>query len=209
MDAAKAVVGAAKDTWNAMPYGHENTKQWAAYTNPNLEESQDPNLGTWTGNAGPVPGALHGYRQLAPGSEAIKARMRIPTEIEGHDIFDIGYYKKDTRRSKIHNQIKIITHPSLGIHEGDEPVAQIGAPGTFGNPAVKLYDETGLRSAMTATHEQYNESVSKYMPTQLPTVEWASEARHIVEDYKSKGLPPVPGKATGWKMPQTARTNQW
>ena len=51
----------------SMPYGNANTKQWAAYVNPDTSKSQDPNVGTWTTNAGPVPGAVSGYRQVAPG----------------------------------------------------------------------------------------------------------------------------------------------
>jgi hypothetical protein len=58
--------------------------------------------------------------------------MSIPTEVEGTDIYDTKYYNRDTRRSKIHNTIEVITHPSLQIYEGDEPLALIGSPGTFG-----------------------------------------------------------------------------
>ena len=133
----------------------------------------------------------------------------MPTETEDTDIYDIKYYSRDTRRSKVHNTISVVTHPSLQIHEGDEPTALIGSPGTFANPAVAQYDETGLRSAMAATHEEMNKSIENYMPTHLGEPEWKADEEKIVQDYVSKGLPPVPGRQCGWKIPAIARTNAW
>jgi hypothetical protein len=57
--------------------------------------------------------------------------------------------------------------------------------------------------------EETNKSIESYMPTQLPAPEWASEGEKIISEYVAKGLPPVPGKHTSWKIPASARTNQW
>ena len=66
---------------------------------------------------------------------AIESKIAVPTEEEDSRIYDIKYYSRDTRRSKEHSQIKVITHPSIMITDGDAAPLAIGSPGTF---AVKF-----------------------------------------------------------------------
>lgn len=184
------------------------------YTSDKVGERVNSNFlqGTTGGNAGPIPGSVHAYRGISPGTAAIESKIAVPTEEEESRIYDIKYYSRDTRRSKEHSQIKVITHPSIMITDGDAAPLAIGSPGTFANAAVATYDETGLRSAMSATHEQMNASIAKYLPTHLPEPEWAADAEKIIADYQSKGLAPVPGKSTGWKHEKSgdaARQHLW
>jgi hypothetical protein len=121
---------------------------------------------------------------------AIDAQIAVPTEEEESRLYDIKYYSRDTRRSAAHSQIQVITHPSIMLTDGDPEPLAIGSPGTFANPAVATYDETGLRSAMSATHEQMEASIAKYLPTHLPKPEWDNDAEKIIANYQSKGLSP-------------------
>lgn len=154
-----------------------------------------------TYNPGKTPGQVDGvlgYRNPAPLDAAIDNKVNVPTNLEESRVYDIKYYSRDTRRSQVHNVPVVMMHPSIQISEGDEKPALLGSPGTFANPAVATYDETGLRSAMSATHEAMNSSIEKYLPTQLPVPSWTNEAEAIIADYEKKGLPPVPGKTQGW-----------
>ncbi|CAN0355403.1 unnamed protein product, partial [Ectocarpus sp. 13 AM-2016] len=74
--------------------------------------------------------------------------------------YDIGYFKRDTRRAP--RQIHSYVAPSLRML-ADERV-KVGpedpAPSQGNkNPAVLKYDPTGLRSTMSATNEAWAESV--------------------------------------------------
>ena len=104
-------------------------------------------------------------------------------------LYDTKYFSRDTRRAQLYNEINVITHPSLGVSGDGERQPLIGSPGTFGNPAVAKYDESGLRSAMTSTHEAMNQSIAKYMPTQLPVAEWQKDSEDIVAKYTKDGTP--------------------
>eukprot|EP00937_MAST-01D_sp_MAST-1D-sp2_P000628 g628.t1 len=167
--------------------------------------------------SGNLPGH-GGYRHPAPGGAAIASAVAgdgidVPTATPDK-MYDIKYFSRDTRRSRVHNDRDVMTHPSLGI-EGNlvEPPRLTGSPGTFANPAVKTYDETGLRSAMSATHEETNASIAKYLPTHLPTPAWANdpdtEGRMLAEEQA--GLPPVPGYAAKWdkNVMSKAREYKW
>mmetsp|Transcript_4606 Transcript_4606/g.6058 ORF Transcript_4606/g.6058 Transcript_4606/m.6058 type:complete len:204 (-) Transcript_4606:331-942(-) len=151
---------------------------------------------------------IQGYRYPAPGSRA--EVPRIPTVQSEDTIYDIKYFGKDVRRAP-QDRVSItpgVTQPSL-LEGGFPKKEEAGSPGRP-NPAVAAYDSTGLRSAMTATHEAMNAELAKHAPTQLVRFEWEARADEIVADYQSKGLPPVPGQApkmTGYS--ENAYVQSW
>ena len=63
------------------------------------------------------------------------------------------------------------------------------------NPAVAAYDPTGLRSTMTATHEQLEIAVlANAYPTHLPQPEWWEEYDEMSAERERKGLPEPVGR---------------
>jgi len=157
-----------------------------------------------------APASLHGgYRRNAPGTTSISGgafadQIDVP-HASPERMYDIKYYSRDTRRSRVHNLRVTMSHPSLGIDASPAPPRLTGSPGTFANPAVARYDESGLRSAMSATHESMNESISKYMPTHLPRSAWATEeqAAELLAHAKDNNLPPAPGKT--WNFDKSTK----
>ena len=156
-----------------------------------------------------------GYRNPAPGNASIDAKMDVPTTT-GDKMFDIKYYSRDTRRSRVHSDRSTMSHPALGIDASPEPPRLTGSPGTFANPAVATYDETGLRSAMNATHEAMNASIEKYLPTHLPGPAWsrgdaAAAYEERAAEMEKLGLPPTPGYPKSWNRAtmMKAREYKW
>ena len=108
-----------------------------------------------------------------------------------------------------------MSHPALGIDASPEPPRLTGSPGTFANPAVATYDETGLRAAMSATHDAMNKSIERFLPTHLPGPSWSrnpDEAALAEERYKQMqeaGLPPVPGIPKVWNRDQMMKAREY
>lgn len=174
-----------------------------------LEEGPDANFRGKKEES--APGSLHpGYRAIAPGTHTISGgafgddKIDVP-HASPERMYDIKYYSRDTRRSRVHNLRVTMSHPSLGIDASPEPPRLTGSQGQFANPAVARYDETGLRSAMSATHEAMNESIAKYLPTHLPGPAWATEDEDVLAHAQEHGLPPVPGKT--WTFNSSTRCN--
>jgi putative heme iron utilization protein len=77
------------------------------------------------------------------------------------------------------------------IEHATKAYGSSGVHGTEG--AVKAYDPTGLRSAMTASHQETYKSVMKHMPTHLVRMAWGQHIDEVVSCMESNGLPPIPG----------------
>eukprot|EP00640_Fibrocapsa_japonica_P007004 CAMPEP_0113935714 /NCGR_PEP_ID=MMETSP1339-20121228/2814_1 /TAXON_ID=94617 /ORGANISM="Fibrocapsa japonica" /LENGTH=162 /DNA_ID=CAMNT_0000937957 /DNA_START=219 /DNA_END=707 /DNA_ORIENTATION=+ /assembly_acc=CAM_ASM_000762 len=151
---------------------------------------------------------IQGYRYPAPGAR----RGAVVPHVENEDdLFDIGYYKRDTRRMP-QDRITIIPGKDAPkvIYHGAANTKELpaGSPGRP-NPAVERYDPSGLRSSMTATHAALAESLEKYKPNHLVKEEWADKEQEIVEWYTSRGLPPVPGRPTNWAKPADWDKPSW
>jgi len=95
--------------------------------------------------------------------------------------------------------------PAESTFPDAEPGKALGAPGTFGNPAVKKYDETGLRSAMTATNPELEKSLLEHMPIHNVHYEYDGIGNEIVEACDKKGVPIPPGRRTPIAVPKRAR----
>eukprot|EP00634_Sargassococcus_sp_CCMP2135_P004058 CAMPEP_0198648208 /NCGR_PEP_ID=MMETSP1467-20131203/3314_1 /TAXON_ID=1462469 /ORGANISM="unid. sp., Strain CCMP2135" /LENGTH=204 /DNA_ID=CAMNT_0044383909 /DNA_START=81 /DNA_END=695 /DNA_ORIENTATION=- len=155
---------------------------------------------------------IQGYRYPAPGS---RPPARIPRVDNTDDVFDIKFLGKDTRRAP-RNHIIFTNKKCLDSEEikaittkAESVKLDWGSSGKFGNPAVKEYDPTGLRSSMTATHEALAKSLEEHKPTQLVHYEWWDEQDAIIADAKAKGIPPPPGKPPAWKYPKERYQASW
>lgn len=87
--------------------------------------------------------------------------------------------------------------------------APIGSPGThYTAPVVKAYDPTGLRSAMTATHEETYKSIQSHMPQHNVKLDWEARTDEILAKTVGRGLPPVPGLNDSG-VPDEAKKAAW
>ena len=92
---------------------------------------------------------IQGYRSPAPGS---RPAPRVPRLENSDEVFDTKYYHRDTRRMPrnhiIYYNKKYLNDDQVkAITDGaNEPNLDWGSSGKFGNPAVKTYDDSGLRS---------------------------------------------------------------
>lgn len=133
---------------------------------------------------------IAGYRNPAPGS---RPPPQIPRVKSVDEVYDIKYFSRDTRRAPRQGSIVIANKhlaPTPMLPEAEED-APTGSTGKFGNPAVKTYDPTGLRSSMTATHDAYEAAILAAQPTQLVTYAWEVDQLAILDDCKAKGIPCV------------------
>jgi len=160
---------------------------------------------------------IKGYRNPAPGSRPAPV---IPRFESSDQVFDTKYYTRDTRRAERTTYVitakKYLDAEQLKLlaESGDEEVAptERGSDARFGNPAVLSYDPTGLRSAMTATHEELDKALEAAMPDHLVQPEWAKKDEvmdEIMAKYKSDGTFPVPGRPFPWKIPACAKVASW
>eukprot|EP00514_Thraustochytrium_sp_LLF1b_P002617 CAMPEP_0184524684 /NCGR_PEP_ID=MMETSP0198_2-20121128/9663_1 /TAXON_ID=1112570 /ORGANISM="Thraustochytrium sp., Strain LLF1b" /LENGTH=191 /DNA_ID=CAMNT_0026916027 /DNA_START=60 /DNA_END=635 /DNA_ORIENTATION=- len=135
-----------------------------------------------------------GYRYPSPASQSNGANVPSTTEDK---VYNTQYYTRDTARNR-EPAIAVDSDvaKSLGLPEVGT-VQLEGSPGN-NNPAVLRYDETGTRSAMSATWGGMNSELSKNMPTQLPTP-WHLVVGIDEEAWtKERNLPPRPGKPSAW-----------
>ncbi|KAJ8608507.1 hypothetical protein CTAYLR_005714 [Chrysophaeum taylorii] len=152
---------------------------------------------------------IQGYRYPAPASRPPPVVPRV----ENPDMtFDIKYYSRDVRRAARERTVvlakKHLTPGDLAeIAEGDAP--DRGSSGKFGNPAVKTYDPTGLRSAMSATHEALEAELDLHRPNHMVHYAWEDDVDEILAACKAKGIPPVPGAPFKWKEPAIAKQARW
>jgi hypothetical protein len=69
-----------------------------------------------------------------------------------------------------------------------------GSPGNFGNPAVKRYDETGLRSSMSSTWEEMDKAHAELAtPNHLSSTNWEEKQAALDAESERKGIPYVTG----------------
>ena len=150
-----------------------------------------------------------GFRYPSPGSQG---PVNIPQVVSDDSIFDTKYLSRDTRRypREIISWTPGYKLPVESTFPDAEPGGKaLGAPGTFGNPAVKKYDETGLRSAMTATNPELEKSLLAHMPIHNVHYEYDGIGNQIVEACDKKGIPIPPGRRTPIAVPKRARMARW
>ena len=74
-------------------------------------------------------------------------------------------------------------------------VTKGGSSGRFKNPAVALYDPSGLRSTMSATWEALDLAVLKNAdPNHLPAPAWYTNQESVDEFCEKKGIPYTLGR---------------
>jgi len=121
-------------------------------------------------------------------------------QLEDEDMkYDIKYFSRNTRREghldsggdSLRLEDAWTDSKEVALIDADAPR---GSPGNhYTAPVVKEYDPSGLRSAMTATHEETYKAIQKRMPTHNVSYAWSKDIEAVVASYKDNGLPPVPG----------------
>ena len=150
---------------------------------------------------------LQGYRFPAPGSQA---SARIPDTEDEDRRYDIKYFTRNVRRqghldekgrSTRFADRQIAQANALVVTDGDEP--PIGSPGThYTLPAVQAYDPTGLRSAMTANHEETYKAVQAHLADHNVYPAWRDRTEEIAALTTGKGLP-VSGRMKEMRAPRS------
>ena len=177
----------------------------------NLNQAPDPRV--------QMPGVerIEGYRYPAPGS---RPAPDIPIRENDDTMYDNKYYDHDLRRNqKAKTEMQL--PPRLALEQGMPQVSDgkrpappgseemtLGSPGNK-NPAVLQYDASGLRSAMSATHEEMNKALAAVAPDHLPTYAWEPEIAEMEAYWAANGLPPTPGKPKSWSGLKAARVATW
>eukprot|EP01041_Mallomonas_annulata_P008136 gene8136-16723_t len=132
---------------------------------------------------------IKGYRYPAPGS---RVGASVPVRESPDHVFDIKHYGRDYRNLPSGNEIFInsSTKPTLSA----PVVPKIGSPGQK-NPAVALYDPSGLRTTMTANWPALEKSLAENAtPNHLVKPEWENHLAEIWEECDRKGIPRAPGR---------------
>uniref|UniRef100_A0A7S2CFD6 Uncharacterized protein n=1 Tax=Florenciella parvula TaxID=236787 RepID=A0A7S2CFD6_9STRA len=157
---------------------------------------------------------IKGYRYPAPGSQA---SARVPDTEDEDRRYDIKYFTRNVRRqghldekgrSTRFADRQIAQANALVVTDGDEP--PIGSPGThYTLPAVQAYDPTGLRSAMTANHEETYKAVQAHLANHNVMPAWKDRTDEIAALTTGKGLPPVPGYDFDDNIVPESKTAAW
>jgi len=152
---------------------------------------------------------IKGYRTPSPGS--FKPDARVPVRETSDETFNIQHYTRDPRNipsTEItgYNTSKgaVFVDPNVAIskHGGSH------AP----NVAVQRYDPTGLRSARSASWENFDKVIATKSPNHLPTAAWATmeSLETMNAAMEAKGLPHALGKRYKVKeMTDNYNTVRW
>jgi hypothetical protein len=163
------------------------------------------------------------YRTPSPGSQA---PVRMPEFEADEDPYDTGYFKKDTRRRYLTEELgnpeveklKLTLMDPTGNNElVQEEVAKVeaGPISSQGNKGVfatgpSNFDPTGLRSTMSVSWTALEKSLDEHMPDHLPTPVWAGQEHDIVAWHTKRNLPvPVGAYYQALKVPVERRVARW
>ncbi|CAM9805479.1 unnamed protein product [Chrysoparadoxa australica] len=156
---------------------------------------------------------IKGYRYPAPSNQ------QPPNYPADHgdksvDIYDTNYYSRDVSRppTTVYTAQRYAEALEANLAELPDPEG-VRASSSQGNknPAVLRYDPSGLRSAMSATWTEMDKALEKAQDNHNVHYAWEDKASavEIIEDCKTKGLPPVPGVPYKWNEPALRRQAQW
>jgi hypothetical protein len=164
-----------------------------------LQQSPKPAQKVQVGND---PSVTHMYRTPSPGSQG---PVNVPRMELDEDPYDIGYFKRDTRRRYLSKELgdpeleklKIelladqlppeVTQEALKtIEQG--PQSSPGNKGIFATGPTN-FDPTGLRATMSVTWGAYQKSLDTHMPDHLPRPVWHDKQEEVVEWHTSRNLP--------------------
>mmetsp|Transcript_8985 Transcript_8985/g.26110 ORF Transcript_8985/g.26110 Transcript_8985/m.26110 type:complete len:236 (-) Transcript_8985:1610-2317(-) len=166
-----------------------------------------------------IKGADHikGYRYPAPGSQPM---ANVPALEADDDPYDTNHFSYDTSRAPL--RVQQLYPAKFALEAGESTVAiaagseneaaERGSPSGRVWEPVARYDETGLRHAMSASHEQYELAMKRLALDHLSEPEWMyppaesdvdkdtpaphRTARQIAMYTKNNGLPALPGVPT-------------
>lgn len=162
------------------------------------------------------------YRYPAPGSQK---PARIPEFESDEDPYDTGYFKKDTRRRFLNDELgdssiekaKLLLMDPENNPEVKEELERLesgpeSSPGNQGRFATGPtdFDPSGLRATMSVTWTELEKSLDEHMPDHLPTPVWVDHEREIVAWHQERDLPvPVGGYYQALKVPVERRVARW
>jgi hypothetical protein len=169
------------------------------------------------------PTITHRYRTPSPGSQA---PARVPEFEANEDPYDTGYFKKDTRRRYLSEELgnpevekiklelmdptgnnELVREEVAKIEAG--PISSQGNKGMFATGPTS-FDPTGLRSTMSVSWTALEKSLDEHMPDHLPTPVWVGQEHEIVAWHNQRKLPvPVGGYYQALKVPVERRVARW
>lgn len=188
-----------------------------------LQQSPKPNQKIPISKTDPTITAM--YRHPSPGSSPPASLPEFSNDGSyDDDPFDIGYFKRDTRRrylsSEMGNREQELA--KLKLMDQNDPLVQeeikkvlagpLSSPGNKGKFATgpSDFDPTGLRATMSVTWAELEKSLDSHMPNHLPTPIWVGHESSILQWYKDRDLPvPVGAYYTALKVPRERRIARW
>mmetsp|Transcript_12055 Transcript_12055/g.17458 ORF Transcript_12055/g.17458 Transcript_12055/m.17458 type:complete len:212 (-) Transcript_12055:62-697(-) len=194
--------GVLNDLWNKVaPYIVLDPKHTFSYL---IKTRNDKPSGPY--GAALTDGSVKkGYRFPAPGN---LEHPSIPDKTSNRN-YEITHYTRDTSRTTEPVTIlKVDPSRPLAIEGTDFIPLTDGSPGNK-NIDVLNYDQSGLRTAMTTSHEALQASLAALQPNHLPESAWEGDAEDIIREYTEKGLSPVPGRSFEWNVTEQQRNPVW
>ena len=188
-----------------------------------LQQSPKPNQKIPISKTDPTITAM--YRHPSPGSAPPASLPEFSNDGSyDDDPFDIGYFKRDTRRrylsSEMGNREQELA--KLKLMDQNDPLVQeeikkvlagpLSSPGNKGKFATgpSDFDPTGLRATMSVTWDELEKSLDSHMPNHLPTPIWVGHEASILQWYKDRDLPaPVGAYYMPLKVPRERRIARW
>lgn len=158
------------------------------------------------------------FRYPSPGN---RKPVNIPSGVE--DPFNVAYYPTDTRRRDNdpafpnpdveRMKVALMDQTNPKVKEMQEkleagPTSSPGNKGVFATGKTD-YDPSGLRAAMSTSHEATNASLDKHMPNHLPTPVWVEREDEIISKLEDLGLPMRPGGTGFGTVPVKRRVARW
>lgn len=188
-----------------------------------LQQSPKPNQKIPISKTDPTITAM--YRHPSPGSSPPASLPEFSNDGSyDDDPFDIGYFKRDTRRrylsSEMGNREQELA--KLKLMDQNDPLVQeeikkvmagpLSSPGNKGRFATgpSDFDPTGLRATMSVTWAELEKSLDSHMPNHLPTPIWVGHETSIIQWYKDRDLPvPVGAYYMPLKVTRERRIARW
>ena len=209
-----------------------STSQYDAYRNVfffmpddiyDLQQSPKPNQKIPISKTDPTITAM--YRHPSPGSAPPASLPEFSNDGSyDDDPFDIGYFKRDTRRRYLSSEMgnREQELEKLKLMDQNDPLVQeeikkvmagpMSSPGNKGKFATgpSDFDPTGLRATMSVTWAELEKSLDSHMPDHLPTPIWVGQEASIIQWYKDRDLPvPVGAYYEALKVPRERRIARW
>jgi len=151
---------------------------------------------------------IEGFRYPSPGSRV--PHTRVPVRETEDEVYNIQHYTRDPRNYPSTEITGFNSSKGAVFVDPNVAVSKVVGAKPDGNPAVRSYDPTGLRSARSASWESFDKVIAEAASkTHVPTPVYETELDKFNAEKEEMGVPPTFGRRYKAKFTKNYNEVRW